>query len=69
MKRKIFLFLVLAAGCAHGIRNVEDCGQVQAVDRKVECGACTVQNKAGGVIGTYEYRPDAADGQRCVRVQ
>ena len=66
--KKLLLFLALA-GCAHGIRNVEDCGQVQAVDRKVECGACTVQNKAGGVIGTYEYRPDAADGQRCVRVQ
>ena len=70
MKRKLFFFLALAAaGCAHGIRNVEDCGQVQAVDRKLECGVCTGQNKAGGLLGTYEYRESNADGQRCVRVQ
>jgi hypothetical protein len=62
------LLALLAAGCAHGIRNVSDCGQVQAADRKLECGACTVQNKAGGVIGTYEYREGDADGRRCVRV-
>lgn len=70
MKKKLFFFLALTAtACAHGIRNVEDCSQVQAVDRKVECGACTVQNKAGGALGTYEYRPDGPDGSRCVRVQ
>jgi hypothetical protein len=70
MKKKLFFFLALTAvGCAHGIRNVEDCGKVEAVDRKVECGACTVQNKAGGALGTYEYRPDAPDGQRCTRVE
>ena len=68
MKRLLLLALLLA-GCAHGIREVSDCGQVQAVDRKVECGACTAQNKAGGLIGTYEDRPDNPDGQRCVRVQ
>ena len=67
--KKIIFFLLLAAGCAHGIRNVSDCGQVQAVDRKIECGACTVQNKADGALGTYEYRPDNPDGQRCVRIQ
>ncbi|TMA31994.1 MAG: hypothetical protein E6J88_03015 [Deltaproteobacteria bacterium] len=70
MKRKLFFVPALAAaGCAHGIRNVEDCGQVQAVDRKLECGVCTGQNKAGGLLGTYEYRESNADGQRCVRVQ
>ncbi len=66
---KWIILALLAAGCAHGIRNLSDCGQVQAADRKVECGACTVQNKADGLLGTYEYRPDAADGQRCVRVK
>ena len=66
---KWIALLVLAAGCAHGIRNVSDCGQVQAADRKIECGACTVQNKADGLLGTFEYRPDGADGQRCVRVK
>ena len=66
---KWMILVLLAAGCAHGIRNVSDCGQVQAADRKVECGACTVQNKADGLLGTYEYRPDNADGQRCVRVK
>ena len=63
------LVLLLAAACAHGIRDVSDCGKVEAADRKVECGACTLQNKAGGALGTYEYRPDSPDGQRCVRVQ
>ena len=66
---KWIILALLAAGCAHGIRNLSDCGQVQAADRKIECGACTVQNKADGLLGTYEYRPDAADGQRCVRVK
>ena len=70
MKMKSILILILmTAGCAHGIRRVEDCGQVQAVDRKVECGACTLQNKAGGALGTYEYKQDGPDGQRCVRVE
>ena len=66
---KWIILALFAAGCAHGIRNLSDCGQVQAADRKIECGACTVQNKADGLLGTYEYRPDAADGQRCVRVK
>ena len=67
--KRAFWVLLLAAGCAHGIRDVSDCSNVQAADRKVECGACTLQNKAGGTLGTYEYRPDNPDGQRCVRVQ
>ena len=66
---KWILLALFAAGCAHGIRNLSDCGQVQAADRKIECGACTVQNKADGLLGTYEYHPDAADGQRCERVK
>ena len=66
---KWIILALLAAGCAHGIRNLSDCGQVEAADRKIECGACTLQNKADGLLGTYEYRPDAADGQRCVRVK
>jgi len=66
---KWIVLALLAAGCAHGIRDVSDCSKVEAADRKIECGACTVQNKAGGVLGTYEYRPDGADGQRCVRVE
>ncbi len=66
---KWLALFILAAGCAHGIRNVSDCSQVDAADRKVECGACTLQNKADGVLGTYEYRPDAPDGQRCVRIK
>jgi len=28
-----------------------------------------VQNKAEGWLGTYEYRPDAPAGKRCVRVK
>ena len=66
MKR--ILLVVLAAGCAHGIRNVSDCSRLDAADRKIECGACTVQNKTEGLLGTYEYRPGNPDGQRCVRV-
>ena len=66
--RALAIIAFAIIGCAHGIRDVSDCGKVQAADRRIECGACTLQNKAGGVLGTYEYRPDAADGQRCVRV-
>lgn len=62
------IFAVATIGCAHAIRNFADCGTVEAADRNVECRACTLQNKAGGILGTYEYRPGAADGQRCVRV-
>ena len=65
--RTALVVLLLAAGCAHGIRDVSDCDKVTG-EKRVECGACTVQNKAAGWIGEYEYRPDNPDGQRCVRV-
>jgi hypothetical protein len=56
------------AGCAHGIRNLEDCGKV-AGERRIECGACTLQNKAEGWLGIFEYQPDNGEGKRCVRVR
>jgi len=68
MKKRNLLLLLLAAGCAHAIKDVSDCDRVSG-ERRVECGACTVQNKAQGWIGEYEYRPDNPDGQRCVRVK
>jgi hypothetical protein len=68
MKRAILLLLLAAAGCAHAIKDVSDCDRV-AGERRVECSACTLQNKAQGWIGEYEYRPDNKDGERCVRVK
>lgn len=59
---------LLLAGCAHAIKDVSDCDQV-AGEKRIECGACVVQNKAQGWLGQYEYRPDAAQGERCVRVK
>ena len=67
MKRAVFLLLLAAAGCAHAIKDVSDCDRVSG-EKRVECGACTLQNKAQGWIGAYEYRPDNKDGERCVRV-
>ena len=67
MKRLLPLVLLLA-GCAHAIKDVSDCDRV-AGDRRLECGACTLQNKAQGWMGEYEYRPDNEDGKRCVRVK
>jgi len=67
MKRAVFLLLLAAAGCAHAIKDVSDCDRVSG-EKRVECGACTLQNKAQGWIGEYEYRPDNKDGERCVRV-
>jgi hypothetical protein len=68
MKRFLLLLLLGAAGCAHAIKNVSDCDRLDGLKR-VECGACTVQNKADGYQGEYEYRPDNAAGERCVRVK
>lgn len=68
MKRAAIVLLLLAAGCAHAIKDVSDCDKVSG-EKRLECGACTVQNKAQGFLGEYEYRPDAPDGQRCVRVK
>src|SRR6267143_845670 len=65
MKRGLVL-LLLAAGCAHAIKDVSDCDRV-AGEQRIECGACTAQNKAQGWLGEYENRPDNKDGERCVR--
>jgi hypothetical protein len=68
MTRTFLLLSLFAAGCASAIKNVSDCDRV-AGEKRVECGACTVQNKAQGFLGEYEYRPDNKDGERCVRVK
>jgi len=59
---------LLVAGCSHAIKEVSDCDQV-AGEKRIECGACVAANKAQGWLGEYEYRPDAANGQRCIRVK
>ena len=66
--KRLLPLALLALGCAHAIKDVSDCDRV-AGEKRVECGACVVQNKAQGWLGEYEYRPDAADGQRCVRTK
>jgi hypothetical protein len=66
--RWLLSLTLLLAGCAHSIKDVSDCDQV-AGEKRIECGACVLQNKAQGWLGEYEYRPDAAEGQRCVRVK
>jgi hypothetical protein len=68
MKRLLACVALAASGCTHVIKNVSDCDQVQG-EKRVECGACLVANKAEGWLGTYEYRPDADEGKRCVRVK
>jgi hypothetical protein len=68
MTRSFLLLALLAMGCAHAIKNVSDCDRVTG-EKRVECGACTVQNKAQGFLGEYEYRPDNKDGERCVRTK
>lgn len=60
--------LLLAAGCTHTIKNLQDCDEVQG-EKRIECGACLVANKADGWLGTYEYRPDGEPGKRCIRVK
>ena len=63
------LLLLLLAGCAHvAIKDVADCDKVTA-EQRVACGACTLQNKAQGWLGEFEYRPDNKEGERCVRVK
>ncbi len=64
----VLVIALLLAGCAHAIKDVSDCDRV-AGEKRIECGACVVQNKAQGWLGEYEYRPDAAQGARCVRVK
>ena len=69
MRKIVAAAAVLAfAACAHGIRKLSDCKEVQG-ERRVECGACVAQNEAQGWLGTNEYRPDAKPGERCARVK
>jgi hypothetical protein len=68
MMRRLLWLGLLGAGCAHGIKELSDCDKV-AGERRIECGACVVQNKAEGWLGVYEYQPDKSEGQRCVRVK
>ena len=57
------LALSLSA-CAHGIRNLSDCKQVEG-EQRIECGVCVAQNEAQGWLRTNEYWPDAKPGERC----
>ncbi len=67
--RRLVVVALLASGCAHVvIKDASDCNQVQG-EQRIECGACLVQNKAEGWLGTFEYRPEAKPGSRCVRVK
>ncbi len=66
--RRLICLALLAAGCSHVIKDVSDCDRA-AGEKRVECGACLVQNKAEGWLGVYQYDPDAPAGQRCVRVK
>jgi hypothetical protein len=67
--RRLLWIALLAAGCAHAIKEISDCGEKTAGEKRVECDVCLAQNKAQGWLGVYEYRPDEASGQRCVRVK
>lgn len=67
--RRIVAVALLVSGCAHvAITKASDCDQVQG-EKRVECGACLLQNEAAGWLGTNEYRPDGKPGSRCVRVK
>jgi hypothetical protein len=52
--------------CAHAITKVSDCDQAPT-EQRVACAACTVQNQAGGLLGSYEYRPNNDPNDRCVK--
>ncbi len=65
--KRLVLVALLAPGCTV-IKDVSDCEQVQG-EKRIECGTCLVANKADGWLGTYEYRPGADSGKRCVRVK
>lgn len=69
MRKIVAVAAALALGaCAHGIRKVSDCKQVEG-EQRIECGVCVAQNEAQGWLGTNEYRPDAKPGDRCRRVK
>lgn len=67
MKKLVWAALSISI-CAPSIKDVSDCDQVQG-EKRIQCGICLVQNKAEGWLGTYEYQPGAADGERCVRLK
>jgi hypothetical protein len=66
--RTFLLLLLASAGCARAIKSVGDCDRAPA-EQRIACGACTVKNEAGGIIGGYEYKPDNDANNRCVRVE
>lgn len=68
MKWLLCFAAVFLTGCTHAIKDVADCSDFTG-EKRIECGACVVQNKAQGWLGEYEYRPDAETGQRCVRLK
>ncbi len=69
MKRIALVLFLAASACAHkAYRQVSDCNELTG-DVRLACSACTVQNKAEGWLGVYEYRPDNKEGERCVRVK
>jgi len=66
--KKLACIALLASACSASIKDVSDCEKVQG-EKRVQCGICLLQNKADGWLGTYEYRPEADEGQRCVRLK
>jgi hypothetical protein len=68
MKRLAAIVAFAIIGCAHAIRTLDDCERVKEGGR-IECAACTLRNKAEKLIGSYQFKPDNPDGQRCVRVE
>jgi hypothetical protein len=67
MKKLVWAALSISI-CTPAIKDVSDCDRVQG-EKRIQCGICLVQNKADGWLGTYEYQPDGADGERCVRLK
>jgi hypothetical protein len=67
-KLALFVFVALC-GCAHVYKTTSDCDGIDSGPQKLACQACTVQNKAEGWLGTWEYRPDNKEGERCVRAK
>jgi hypothetical protein len=56
------------AGCAHaGVKKVSDCDQV-AVEQRLQCAACVVQNDVPGSSNGYEYRESNDPSSRCVKL-
>lgn len=70
MKRLLILAAALfASACFHkAYRQTSDCEDLSG-EQRIACTACTVQNKAEGWLGVYEYKPDNNAGERCVRVK